>query len=1087
MSPGGLVICALACECPSSDIVVAWIDGKPVEVSARAIDGEVATWAELVPGRADGEVAFGFEWQEARAVHGLLVKFIAINGHDYCGRPDAQHLEINDGRNWHKVESVLGVDFGERTSFARHQAFGFVTWDWRCSSAEAHGVRVVLSGTQSSVPWHARYVVSEIGLRPRGHDGDPGNPGEERPPQEFQESSEVIEEPPEWTTLHGEQGADLFCTRPMLVNCIEIHGPRGAGDVSMPSWVIERWDGRGFRPLEAAIEKEQRSDRDVWVARFAPTVVRRLRVGGLTESMRVVPILDSRAMQYFSQVQQGRTDLLMQRLKSPPGDPDYASAASLLLPLDFQVAVCGRPFDPAECIVRWNGTFSEIEHADEGWWIAGAQTSAGSRIAWVDRWFGFTAEEELFGTRPEAAERTLIDGYLPGVVTRYRKNGVEYSAEVLTTSPDDEAYAIVVKLSALNQCDGGREARCALIMGRRRSHHSGQSWESGQAPGPMRYVPLTTGYGWSAADHTLRDDGGNVVLVADEDGVFGGGDLEPSLSYEWSLESGESHAVHFLIPSVNGPVRSLDPLRGVDAGNRRSRYQRFWTELLGRVEVEIPEAPLNDLWKSLVAQSLIVLFDEDRLKYGAYVYEDYFGIEEGWPLHALAQFGQAEAAQRGIETMLSQELLDKSNYHHQYRTGLAPMYASQVYRLTRDRGFLGRIRPRLLDCARWIVESRHDDQGKPESCKGLLPRHAYGGDITAKAFSLYSNATCWRGLTEIAFLLRELGDTELAQAYRRDANDYRSTILEIARRHADRNASPPFVPLAFEIEGVGAVERAYEFLPEDDLGNYWNLFAPLALETGTFAADGDVASWMRGTMEQHGGLLCGLARFHGGIDPIYGFGYPMQLAECGAREQFLAAAYGFLALALARDSFTGGEVTGMFPLRTDNEVWRDRMIASMWEWNQYATAFSSKGFSLALGSEPLSASAGVALQLIRRMLVHEKTDENLDFTGTLELLPLAPEHWLEDGSSIVLKGMPTAFGPFDLRVRSRLAQDQIEVEWKAPTRNPPFEVRLHLWMPGSRKIHAALDEQGGKVPFHVNQVLLPSAGAANVRLELAPR
>ena len=64
---------------------------------------------------------------------------------------------------------------------------------------------------------------------------------------------------------------------------------------------------------------------------------------------------------------------------------------------------------------------------------------------------------------------------------------------------------------------------------------------------------------------------------------------------------------------------------------------------------------------------MIALRDGQQLKYGAYWYEDYFGVEEGWPIVALAQYGHPDQAQSAAEIMLSPQLMDKTNYHHQYR------------------------------------------------------------------------------------------------------------------------------------------------------------------------------------------------------------------------------------------------------------------------------------------------------------------------------------------------------------------------------------------------------------------------------------
>src|SRR5262249_16618470 len=270
-----------------------------------------------------------------------------------------------------------------------------------------------------------------------------------------------------------------------------------------------------------------------------------------------------------------------------------------------------------------------------------------------------------------------------------------------------------------------KTARLSVLLGRRKSAVAGhRRSQTGDAPGPMNFEPLATGYRAERDGQIVRNQSDEIILYSQTPFRWDGPPQENALSYELTIDPGPVKELHFVLPSVNGPVKDPDAVQRVNVSESRERFRRYWRKTLeGTVRLDLPEPPLNDLVRNLLAQALIVLRDGQELKYGAYWYEDYFGVEEGWPIVALAQYGQGSAAWRAIETMLSPELMDKSNYHHQYRNGLASMYAAQVYRLTSDRQWLEKLKPRLVESAEWTIASRHQKQG--QEFYGLLPKHAY--------------------------------------------------------------------------------------------------------------------------------------------------------------------------------------------------------------------------------------------------------------------------------------------------------------------------------------------------------------------------
>ncbi|MEW5979466.1 MAG: hypothetical protein AB1898_27030 [Acidobacteriota bacterium] len=1061
-----------------------WKSGKSERLDAAVHDRDPKTYQVVVPQSRDEEIGIGWEWSSKRRLSGFRITYLSLNGNAYEALPDDQSLEISRDKKWERVPSRLVVDYGREREFAHYQKFGLVTWDYRFAPVEAEGLRVVLTRTVSPVRFEQRYVIAEIEAydAPR----EPDRPADVLVLNQSAEAHLPGREANWALPVQGgkrsqdEQGTIFEWSRPKILSDLRLALPDLSG-------AIQWWDGYRWRDL-ALSRLDQPGTPSTWVtARFLPIATQRLRLVGVKPSVPV-EFRATSARDYFNRVYSAGRDMLMERLMRSGEEPDYAGVASLLLPLDMQTAVIGRPGDAVECLVHWNGTIVETENGDQGRWNHGAKGSSPKREPWIDRWLTFAADGELFGSDPDRTSRSYLDGFLPSVVTRHQRDHTKYEVEVFTTAPTDSLYAQVVTARLVNTGNETTNSEFELILGRRLSAVEGRR-ARGPSASPMNFEPLPTGYRFEADRQTIRNESGEVILYALKPFERKGTALEHALSYRIRLGPRESRELHFLLPSVNQPVRDDDSLRQWDVQQGRDRFRQYWNATLeSKAAIDLPEPPLNDLWKNLLAQSLIILQDGDKLKYGAYWYEDYFGVEEGWPVTALAQFGHGDMAKRAAAIMLSPELTDPSNYHHQYRNGLALMYATQVYRLTRDRDWLRQVQSRLLSCAEWIFQARHLNSGSDSEFAGLLPRHAYGGDVHTPAYSIYSNATCWRGLQDAAYLLAELGESQSSRKFADDAARYRETIERVVGKFANREVKPPFVPMALDIgtpgeEGYRKVESAYSFIPGDPLGNYWILFAPLMLETGVFPADSTYSRWITDFMEQRGGLLAGLARFYRGVDHIYGFAYPLQLYDRADRRRFLATVYSVLAHGNSRDSFTSPEVAGVFPLRTDNETWREAFRRTVWDWDLYGRGWMHEDFEAALGAEPLSAGAGMALQLLRKMVLNEALDQNGQPTGTLDVLKLSPSHWLEDGKRIELTKIPTFFGKVSLQVRSQLSQKRIAGWFEPAFDRAPKNVVLWLRPPGLTGIKA-LTLNGKKVEgFSTDSFELPVSGRTEFQVE----
>jgi hypothetical protein len=896
-----------------------WKGGVAEDLSAAVRDGDEKTYVVLRPEKRESELSVGLEWPSNVTINGFKISFAALNGIAYEPLPDSQSLEFLDGKQWRGVKQSVCIDYSREGELAPYQKSGSVIWDYVFDPVEAKGIRLTTNKTASALGWRQQYVIREMkpyfaSTRPR-RDAKVVFVGKSAAPQLEEAQINWAAGEPGALRTQDSKGAVISWSQPMLVDKVVVPLKQWPGTLEWSDGV--EWNPIEFTHLETGVSQASTS------ARFLPMAIRKLRILNLPPATPCQVYLTQLGQEYFERVYRSGRDVLMERILEKREEPNFATVAPLLLPLDMQTAVIGRPGDPIECMVHWNGTLVEIEGGEKGDWNTGAKNSLPGKNEWIDRWMAVAANGELVGADAPNTSRSLLDGFLPAVLTRYVRDGILYEQEALTTAPDDPLYAQLLTLRVSNLVKETRTAMLSVLLGRRKSAVAGhRRSQGGEVPGPMNFDPLPTGY--REDGQIVRGQSGEIILYAQTPFRWGGTPRENALSYEVRMDPGQVRELHFVIPSVNGPVKDPGAVQRVDVSESRERFRRYWRKTLeGTARLDLPEPPLNDLVRNLLAQVLIILRDRQELKYGAYWYEDYFGVEEGWPIVALAQYGHASEAWTAIETMLSPELMDKSNYHHQYRNGLASMYAAQVYRLTSDRQWLERLKPRLVESAEWTIASRHQSEGREQEFYGLLPKHAYGGDVSTPAYSLYSNATCWRGLQETSSLMKELGDAPLAERYQRDADDYRRVIEQVVTKQANQEVNPPFVPLAFDIGTAGSkdyrkVETPYPFIPSDPLGNYWILFAPLLLETRLFAPESAPAQWIIQTMEQKGGLLAGLTRFYHGLDHIYGFGYPLELYDRDERKKFLATVYSVLAHGTARSVYTSPEVAGVFSLRTSN-------------------------------------------------------------------------------------------------------------------------------------------------------------------------
>lgn len=1058
-----------------------WIP-EPKSLSTAVTDEDPFTYEFVCHVTNHDPCDIGLEWKEPQAIGEVQVDYATLNWLFYQPAIDGQMLQFWDGAGWRNIDAVLEVDYRKHAQFAPVHGSGTVRWTYRFAPVKTSRVRVFITRPENPDPGFRIAVVRRFSA------AGSQETGVKQPPLRIVGAPARM---PEWlepaaNLAVSEAGAQVSSGNPaevrwprrLMLNSVRV-------SPTAPITAVQWWDGISWRTVEA-LQTSRPGD-----AHFLPIASARLRVKAEQSIKSLEVRLNEHATRYFREVESLRADALGTRFRALPR-ADLGAMQGLLLSLDFGRAAIGRPEDMHETIVLSSGAFLLTEPA-----MVTDPTNPNPVLRATKkylRWFAFALGPELhvLGSDWTRVERRYADGHLPAVITNYLYKDLHYEERVHVTVPGDEPYGTAAEITVTNRSAGPVETTLTLAMGRILS-----SW------GPTnKYTPFfqdieATGYTLAVDRQTVMSADDDVMLHAQTPGAWddtlsqassvgsgGGRARENHLRYELTLEPGERRTLRFFVPDVAKPFRDVESLRNFDWAASFPRFRAWWNKRLGSgMTIDVPEPQVNDIARQLVAQTLITSLDGAEARYGAFHYETYYGLEEGWAAVALAQWGHPEGAQKIVQFMLTPENMKKGIAHHQYRNGLDPWYGITIYRLTRDKSWLQAIAPALQEAADWTIRVTNDN--KDPKFGGILPKFQYGGDIGTAAHSFYANATCWRGLNDTALVFRLLGRTEQARHYQQEADRFRKRLWQLADELADRRKHPAFLPMAFDIgkhPDYREREPTYDFLglrtPRSNrwqfLGNYWNLFASMFTELKLFEPDDPRSRWVPEYMETRGGVLAGLVRFDLGLDHVYGKGYYESTLERGRRDLFLTSLYGTLAHGMSQNLYSSPEVAGVFPLRTSNLANWNEHRRTLWHW-WFMWWEGHEGWQNYEG-EPLAAGAGVALQLLRMALVRETIE--ISPQDTLRLLDGAPAHWFEPGKKIAVRNAPTFFGPVSIETEGRQGSVRARV-----VRSPGFNaarVILRLPSPSGAALSSVTINGTTWRDFSGDEITLPSHGQLEI-------
>jgi len=653
-----------------------------------------------------------------------------------------------------------------------------------------------------------------------------------------------------------------------------------------------------------------------------------------------------------------------------------------------------------------------------------------------------------FGLPPsDFADRTLAEGYLPIVTTRWVEGDLIFEQEAfadvlagnLNAAPPMQADDAVVALAKIRMVNTSAETRTARLnfstSARTRDEEASKQFETLRLDGDKVM-------GWSEGRSVLR-------FLVDTRGAGRLGESAAGVHYELALASHHEQTLYIKVPFVTlTEAKDIGHLRSLRPEREREDVADFWRRRVASgSQIRTPEPWLNDFYRAHLTHLLIN--DEREVGADRYVarvgsfYYGAFGNESIMMISDLDRRGYWKEAERSLELFLHYQgtvrlpgnfttqrgiLYGAGGYEHgdyNQHHGWILWGLAEHYWHTRDRAWMERAAPHLIDACRWIVNERQgtmklDAQGQRVAEYGLLPAGSLE-DVTDFWYWLSTNAFSWWGLSNAAAALQDFGHLQ-GGALVEEAERYRQDILRAYRAAAVRS---PVVRL-----------RDGTYVPSIPSNVYTR---------------GRSHGWLRETLE--GSIMLPITR----------------LMEPNSREaewilkdfednRYISDRFGYSIPAFDRFWFSRGGFS-MQPNLLHGPLpyfYRDQIEPFLRAYfNGFAAAFDPTLRMLCehplpelgyfLGDLYKSSDEAQSAYWLRLMFVAE-----LD--GVLHLGRGLPRTWLRDGETIGIKNASTYFGTTSYEVRSRLSEGRIEMSLDPPGRNAPREIIVRFRHPESKPI-----------------------------------
>ncbi len=514
------------------------------------------------------------------------------------------------------------------------------------------------------------------------------------------------------------------------------------------------------------------------------------------------------------------------------------------------------------------------------------------------------------------------------------------------------------------------------------------------------------------------------------------------VTYCLELAPGQSRHLTYRLPIVPLPEGSEHAVqvREADYDALLATTVDFWEKMVvEKAPLHFPEAKVQEY---LIAGTIANLLAVDRVgedtvaNVNKFQYHDWYGGSD--PTHmllAMDYMGLPDVTREGFLFWRKKQFPDGSFRMHRHpEARYWELFGWNLwgwtghYRITRDRDFLQRVYPGVVEACAWQERVTAKDP------LGLWPVATIGDDAFLKECR-QTGQQFWTltGLKCAILLANEMGRTEDAERF----------AAQYERFYA---AFEPQLAAQVAITG-GYIPPALERTTD---GNDWDNLMTLYPAVLFDPMDPRVEATLRHAREQY-------------QEGILQYIWPAAVSRDG-------------------DSFTFNEQPMLHYWQTPNNTQVSLVRGTEWdqEWavkelyalllhttsthlpGEFGTIpWSTRECSHPFNLLPQGVTIAKTIEVLRNMLVREQ-DEDLHL-----LSALSPE-WVRPGESIVVSGAPSAFGPVSAEVTA--ADDRLTIDLPTQFRNAPRRLWVRVpWFYDVEK--ASLD--GATVTPEGNEVLIP--------------
>jgi hypothetical protein len=687
-------------------------------------------------------------------------------------------------------------------------------------------------------------------------------------------------------------------------------------------------------------------------------------------------------------------DVWGNELLATPGGPTYAGVRKYLKPLLLARAAKGAPLTASGAhYVPFSGPVTSTGAGSMALHVADGSQILSQRASGrsLTVTVGRHGGERFGSCRARVSVPHLADGYLPILETNY------VDADGVRYQQESFATRIaqtrsLVSFVELSVDTEGSNGRWAFLR-------------------------------FSMSEPKLAAKGQALVRAGDTYLAFSPGGRIDGSTVTYAVPAGSFRTVYVAVLNSPAPAQ---PTRLDRSAYESARWDlvRYWDRRLGEGStIDVPEERVRDAYRSLLIQNLALTW-----RYSVGNPYQQFSFPEGIDV---AQVMSAHGFSTVARAILLKSFTTPVTRYPNWKMGQKLVGSALCYRLYRDRSYIEQVTPALRAYMTSLGDQITADP------RGMLGRERFSSDIKDSVYGLHSQAIVWQGLRTMASVWAETGELTLAAEARalaaRLEKGLRSAIRASQRRLPDGSL---FIPAR-----LLDPEKPYGSVTESHSGGYWNLVAPYAFASGLIAPDSAEARGVIRYLLLHGSRFLGLVRagaysLYGvdavsptsGVNPVYGLNAARFLADNDRSDQLVLSLYGQLAAGMAPGTFVSGEGLSVAPL--EGEYYRSMYLP------------------------PNGASNASFLETLRLMLVHETRGRDLAPRG-LELAYATPRAWLAPGKDIVVRNMPTSFGPISFSITSLAGEIRVRVD--SPSRAPMQVLRLRLRFPKGHIAGVTLD------------------------------